>query len=466
MSGSWLPCSIWEGTFDTALVRRTDPSSYEVEGRAIGLERLGGVDLDQALFDHVVDTLDLDLAELPDTPTTLAAVVQLRDDVIGAKEQLSFDSSTVVPVMLEGRQTQVRLTRSEFETLARPFIDRAVDSLEEAIDTAGIARGQVDVIVPVGGTSRVPLVAERLSSRLGIPIASATNPRHAVALGAVVASSPPEPSSADLDEESPSLVDDRSLVVAAAATSADAPTAAELPPPAAEPPSLPPAGDSAAVVEPVDVVAGGGPTRSSRLLLVGALAVLVLAVVGVWQLIGDRDAGGDDVSATGGVEASDDGETDQREATGEVPSTGFEIENPVGNGYQSSAFGLPLADSGPSRLPQQLWQNQVPGMFQTPVGSGGVLVASGAEQVGDRYLSRLTAIDPSTGAEVWRHETIDFLHAYFVGDGAVVGLFQVDPLVHDAEAIEPLRLDAVLIDLTTGNRSRGSTSPLHRSTWG
>jgi hypothetical protein len=85
--------------------------------------------------------------------------------------------------MLPGLQTQVRLTRTELEDALRPALRETVSSLRRAIDASGVPRGDVKAIVLAGGSSRIPLVNERVSE-LGRPVALDAHPQHTVALGA------------------------------------------------------------------------------------------------------------------------------------------------------------------------------------------------------------------------------------------------------------------------------------------
>src|SRR5690554_5540833 len=102
------------------LLRRTE-DGFELLGEGEGLERLGGIDFDEAIFAHVRNALEGALEELsPDTPGAAAAVARLRDDCARAKETLSEDTEATIPVLLPNVQTEVRITRAEFENIVRP----------------------------------------------------------------------------------------------------------------------------------------------------------------------------------------------------------------------------------------------------------------------------------------------------------------------------------------------------------
>jgi actin-like ATPase involved in cell morphogenesis len=175
------------GTFDAAVLRRT-VDGFELLGTPEGIERLGGIDFDAAVFDHVVGTLGDAWDELDeDDAAVQVAVAGLRRECVEAKEALSADTQASIPVVLPGIHTDVRLTRSEFEEMIRPPLVETVGAVRRALRSAKLEPGQVDKVLLVGGSSRIPLVAEVVGAALGRPIAVDAHPKNAVALGAAVA---------------------------------------------------------------------------------------------------------------------------------------------------------------------------------------------------------------------------------------------------------------------------------------
>ncbi|MEZ5255499.1 MAG: Hsp70 family protein [Ilumatobacteraceae bacterium] len=172
------------GTFDAAILSKT-ATGFDTLGQPQGIERLGGIDFDEAVFAHVRQTIGEAIEQLDTSdPAVRAALARLRAECVAAKEALSADSETTIPVLLANVQTQVRLTRSEFEDMIRPTLRETVESLRRAIDSAGISTSDVKSIVLVGGSARIPLVAELVRSEFGRPVATDTHPKHAVAMGA------------------------------------------------------------------------------------------------------------------------------------------------------------------------------------------------------------------------------------------------------------------------------------------
>jgi len=175
------------GTFDAAMVRRTD-HGFETIGSAEGMERLGGIDFDEAVFAHVCNAIGDGLERLdPDEPAARAAVARLRQECIDAKEALSSDTDTSIPVLLPGLQTEVRLTRSEFEAMIRPAISETIVALRRAIRSASVDADAISAVLLVGGSSRIPLVAQMVGAELGRPIAIDAHPKDAIAFGAAIA---------------------------------------------------------------------------------------------------------------------------------------------------------------------------------------------------------------------------------------------------------------------------------------
>ena len=245
------------GTFDAAVLRKSDVG-FTILGQPEGIERLGGIDFDEAVVQHVRSALGgaLDRVD-PDDDQAMAALARVRTECVEAKEALSTDTETSIPVLLPGLQTEVRLTRAEFEQMIRPTLTESVSALRRALSAAAVEPSEVTAVLLVGGSSRIPLVAELVSDALGRPIAVDAHPKHAIALGAAHAAMP---------VESPSGV----------------------PEPAAVPLSTTPAAAPAMAAAPVLSAAPAPPVPERRrpvrrLLLVGLATAAVLAA-GAWAV--------------------------------------------------------------------------------------------------------------------------------------------------------------------------------------
>ncbi|HUQ43610.1 MAG TPA: Hsp70 family protein, partial [Candidatus Limnocylindria bacterium] len=215
------------GTFDATILRKT-AGGFEALGTPEGLERLGGADVDEAVFRHVVDVVGAPFATLDASdPAVMSAIARLREECRRAKEALSTDSDTVIPVFLPGFQTEVRLTRAELEQMIEPRIAETIAALARAAASANVPLAQLDRILLVGGTSRIPRIAERVRTATGRPVTVDAHPKHGVALGAARVAlavlqdatkpsmtTPSEGGPADLEESGPAAPTSAGLPVA------------------------------------------------------------------------------------------------------------------------------------------------------------------------------------------------------------------------------------------------------------
>jgi len=179
------------GTFDAAVVRKNNNGTFELLGQPEGIERLGGVDFDEAVFSHVRDSLGGQLDSLdPEDPNVLSAVARLRRECVEAKEALSSDTEATIPVLLPELRTQTRLVRAEFEAMIRPALEETIVALRRAVSSAGLRPDDLSAVLLVGGSSRIPLVSQLVSDELGRPVAVDADPKTAIAMGAALAISP------------------------------------------------------------------------------------------------------------------------------------------------------------------------------------------------------------------------------------------------------------------------------------
>jgi actin-like ATPase involved in cell morphogenesis len=176
------------GTFDAAVVRKAADGTFALLGQPVGIERLGGVDFDDAVFAHVREAVGEAWDALdPDDPAVQTAVAGLRRECTAAKETLSADTEVMIPVLLPGLHTMVRLGRAEFEDMIRPAVAETVEALRRAVASAGAEPDGLDAVLLVGGSSRMPLVAQLVSAELGRPVAVDADPKAVVAAGAALA---------------------------------------------------------------------------------------------------------------------------------------------------------------------------------------------------------------------------------------------------------------------------------------
>ncbi|NMH76881.1 Hsp70 family protein, partial [Pseudonocardia xinjiangensis] len=239
------------GTFDAAVVHK-DGHGFTLLGRPEGLERLGGIDFDEVVFEHVRQGLPEAFEGLDDNdPAVLSAVAAVRRECTEAKEALSSDTEVAIPVMTPAGQGSVRLHRSEFEAMIRPRVEESVDALRRAVSSAGLAPAQLSAVLLVGGSSRIPLVGQLVSEQLGRPVAVDADPKNAIAMGAVL-SMVPASSTGAMPQVPPSRTGQ--LARQPSGTGATPPVGAQYPPR----PGYGAAAAAGAAAEPTQWMSGSG----------------------------------------------------------------------------------------------------------------------------------------------------------------------------------------------------------------
>jgi actin-like ATPase involved in cell morphogenesis len=167
------------GTFDCAVVRISS-DGFDIVGRPDGLSGVGGADVDEVVVGHVVGAVfdgEVDLDEV--------ASRRLRTDCVAAKEALSFDARVSVHVDAAGGRATTSMVRRELEEMTRPLLSATVDVLERCIAGAHLGPGELSAVLLVGGASRMPLVAELVSSRLSLPVVVDAHPKLTIVRGAL-----------------------------------------------------------------------------------------------------------------------------------------------------------------------------------------------------------------------------------------------------------------------------------------
>ncbi|MCG8922237.1 Hsp70 family protein [Lentzea sp. CC55] len=140
----------------------------------------GGFGLDELVAEHVIAKIGTHSLEL------------VRS-CVEAKELLGSYPEVRIPYVASGEVREVRLSRLEFEAVIRPSVERVVDALERVAASAGPCP---DVVLLVGGSSRIPLVTREIGERLGIPVMRA--PEGAAAMGAYLEARRLDPEPADV----------------------------------------------------------------------------------------------------------------------------------------------------------------------------------------------------------------------------------------------------------------------------
>ena len=162
------------GTFDVSILKLSE-GIFEVLSTS-GDTHLGGDDIDEQMIRLV-------LGELKQAPD-IHAIQAIRKAVTKAKEELSArEQADIVVDTLNYRRT---ITGAEFNALIQPIVERTLAPCRQALKDAGIKPTEVDEVVMVGGSTRIPLVRESVQALFGRVPHTGLNPDEVVALGAAV----------------------------------------------------------------------------------------------------------------------------------------------------------------------------------------------------------------------------------------------------------------------------------------
>ncbi|TAE77992.1 MAG: molecular chaperone DnaK [Verrucomicrobia bacterium] len=169
------------GTFDLSVLEMQDGVFQVLATR--GDTRLGGDDLDLALARHGAARGGVDFDRLSD-----AAKVRLIEEAERVKRVLSErDTESFLAPFYDGSSSlEIELTRAELESLARPFIARSLNCCRQALADAGCTAAELDAVVLVGGSTRIPAVRHAVAELFGREPDLSQHPDEAVALGATI----------------------------------------------------------------------------------------------------------------------------------------------------------------------------------------------------------------------------------------------------------------------------------------
>ncbi|MBN1443019.1 MAG: molecular chaperone DnaK [Planctomycetes bacterium] len=176
------------GTFDISILE-VDEGFFKVLSTN-GDTHLGGDDFDKILIDHIADQFRKDQGI--DLRGDQMALQRLKEAAEKAKCELSTKTATDInlPFITADqsgpKHLQMEITRAEFEHLIEPLLERCRKPCELAIKDAGLSAGQIDEVVLVGGSTRVPSVQALVRQLFGREPNRSVNPDEVVALGAAI----------------------------------------------------------------------------------------------------------------------------------------------------------------------------------------------------------------------------------------------------------------------------------------
>lgn len=174
------------GTFDVTVLDIGD-GVYEVQATE-GINDLGGDDFDQEIVDWILEQFEedngIDLSENDDALQRIRKNAEEAKKELSSRKKTSFNIPFIYQEEGEAYNIDYELTRSKFESLIEHLIQRTTEPTEKAIDDAGIGKGDIDEVLLVGGSTRVPAIQEHVQAITGQEPNKSVSPDEAVALGA------------------------------------------------------------------------------------------------------------------------------------------------------------------------------------------------------------------------------------------------------------------------------------------
>ena len=176
------------GTFDVSVLELGD-GVFEVKATA-GNNKLGGDDFDNRIIDYLVSEFKKENGI--DLSKDKLAMQRLKEGAEKAKKDLSSTVSTTIslPFITQGSDgplhLEMNLTRAKFESLIKDLVDSTLKPVRDAIKEAKLKKEDIDKVILVGGSTRIPCVQELVKKEIGKEPSKEVNPDEVVAMGAAI----------------------------------------------------------------------------------------------------------------------------------------------------------------------------------------------------------------------------------------------------------------------------------------
>ena len=176
------------GTFDVSILELGD-GVFEVKSTS-GNNHLGGDDFDKRVADYLVD--EIKKQTKADIKNDNMAMQRVKDEAEKAKKALSSSTTTTISLpfiaQVDGQPVnfEIDLTKAKFEDLNKDLFDSTLESVRNALKDANLKASDIDQVVLVGGSSRIPYIQEIVKKELGKEPNKSVNPDEVVAMGAAI----------------------------------------------------------------------------------------------------------------------------------------------------------------------------------------------------------------------------------------------------------------------------------------
>lgn len=184
--GTLLVYDLGGGTFDVTVLR-IESNTFDVLSTD-GDRNLGGFDWDNAIMDLIVSKAEAQYG-VADLYDDLKLVAELRERAESAKHALSSLPGTKVQFSNGGTHFSIDISRDEFEAKTKRLLRRTEETVEDTMTAAGVTWDDIDFVLLVGGSTRMPMVRELMERVSGRPAELGVDPDESVALGAAIQAS-------------------------------------------------------------------------------------------------------------------------------------------------------------------------------------------------------------------------------------------------------------------------------------
>lgn len=182
------------GTFDVSILEMFEGILDVKSSR--GNDRLGGKDFDSRIEKYIEKEFERiygqNLYKGIDVPNKLSIKLRVKEAAINAKKELSNQLSTTINIpfitVIDNKPVSIslELKRDKFNALTKDLVERTTEKINEALKAANLKEKDIDTVLLVGGSSRIPAVRELVESKFSGKIISGINPDEAVAMGAAI----------------------------------------------------------------------------------------------------------------------------------------------------------------------------------------------------------------------------------------------------------------------------------------
>lgn len=168
------------GATGTSITLADTAAGFRTVGDTVRYDEFCGDLIDQAVLRHLLGVFDVD----PSNTSAVGSLSRVREQCRLAKERLSRDTATGFTGPLVGPHATVRLTRGELEGLLRDPLDGLLAVIDECLHRNNMAHTNLAAVATVGGGANIPIVTQRLSQMLRMPVTTWSRPELAAAFGA------------------------------------------------------------------------------------------------------------------------------------------------------------------------------------------------------------------------------------------------------------------------------------------